>query len=282
MRPIILCIILMVLLMEIKQLIYISEKQQWQIVLTDGEYMFLDEETILHFELIQGKQITPMLKAEIQTFEHVQMFYKHAIRYLQKRRTIKEVADFLRYKHDVTDSEIQSKVINLLIEQRYLDDFEYGKAYLHDVILFQKKSKVATLQKLKEKGITDETLTQLDYWFEEQASLCQAENENVKYLIQQQIKRLHKYNTYERNQRIIAKLSQKGYNRDTMKHLLSEYDMIDTLSDYEKEQILQKSKVKMLKMKHVSAYLMQMRKYNISTEELIDFFNHERMKHNGK
>lgn len=268
--------------MEIKKIQYITEQKRWEVTFVNEYTPFLlSEETIVQFELVQGKQLTDSLRDEILLFDYVQTYYHHALIYLKQRRTTKEVRDFLKKKEHLSDEAIHN-IITLLEKQRYLDDYSYGKAYVHDQIHFQKKSLAAALQKLKEKGINSEQRKQLETLFSQDETMKQVEIDTLQKLILTLINKLKIYNRYERNQRIIAKLTQKGYNRDAIKQILEEYAEPILLDDYEKQQLFNKTKAKRHKMKFASQYAMYMKQYNITTEEVIDFFNNERMKHDGK
>lgn len=267
--------------MEIKQLLYISEKKKWEIQLQDSnqdiQSILLDEETILHFELIRGKIISDSLFQAIVDFEKEHAYYLISVHYLQRRRTTSEVIDFLKYKHELDTSTI-SKIVQKLTKQKYLDDFSYGKAYIHDKIIFQKKSLNDCLSKLKEKGISQLLIEELMHTSQENNTLIQTEYENLVFYIQRQTQSLKQYNLFERNQRIIAKMRQKGYNKDSIIKVLNDYTDIEPMSEYDKLQLFQKTRSKMMKMKNVSAYVMYMKKYNITSEEASNFFNDERMK----
>ncbi|MGL4663327.1 MAG: regulatory protein RecX [Culicoidibacterales bacterium] len=267
--------------MEIKQLLYIPEKKKWEIQLLDLnrdiQSLVLDEETILHFELICGKSISDSLFQDIVDFEKEHAYYLISVHYLQRRRTTSEVVDFLKYKHDL-DTVTISKIIKKLIDQKYLDDFAYGKAYIHDKIIFQKKSLNDCLSKLKEKGLSHLLIEELMYNAQENTALIQSEYDNLVFYIQKQIQSLKQYNLFERNQRIIAKMRQKGYNKDSIIKVLNDYTDIEPMSEYDKLQLFRKTRSKMVKMKNVSTYVMYMKKYNITSEEVINFFNDERMK----
>lgn len=268
--------------MEIKQIRYHTDQKRWEITFIDSNTsLLLNEETLVHYELMQGKILTDHLTAEIETFDHVQTFYTHALHFLQRRRTTAEVAHFLKNKCHLESRAIHA-IITQLTEQKYLDDFAYGKAYIHDQITFQKKSLSTTLKKLHEKGVDESQQLLLKQWFATNETLQAIEMVQLESEIDQQITKLRIYHMYERNQRIIAKMMQKGYNRDAIKNILDTKNEIVSLSDTEKLYLFQKTRTKRQKMKTASLYALYMKQYNIPTEEVIDFFNIERMNEHGK
>lgn len=268
--------------MEIKQILYLEEKHTWQINFVEADILprCVDEETILKFELIQGKKLSEATLSKIIQFDQMQHFYHVALRYLQRRRTTQEVYNFLKYKQKQKDVVIQ-QIIQTLSKQHYLDDFAYGKAYIHDAISFHKRSFRSCAQKLKEKGLFDEVIQELQEWYHFDFKQKRLENENLRALIEQQIHAQRQYSLFERNRRIIAKMMQKGYNRDDITEILDEYNWIEPLSSYEQQQLLQKTGFKIRKMDTLSVYKQYMKKYNIPIEEVVDFFNNERMNLNG-
>lgn len=267
-------------LMEIKKLEFNPKTNKWCLLINkDNQELYLNEETIVRFELIQGKKITSEQHDEILKYDAIQQFYGYALHFLNRRRTTFEVEVFLTKKKEATFEEAQS-VIQMLTSQKYLNDFEYAKASIHDQIHFHKKSFLAARATLKTKGIFDSNLLdEIQHWYDSNEVLQAVEYENLKILINQLEKSHKQYNNYERNQRIIAKLNQKGYNKDTIKQLLSTNETV-IMNQNEKRKLLEKHRRRVFKAKNSYEYVSYMRKYNIDKDDLITFFNHERMKQN--
>lgn len=269
--------------MEIKKILYLPEQSKWSIEM-QGESelaaLIVDEETILAFELIQGKVLTDETYEQIVQFDQRQTNYLLAIRYLSRRRTISEVRAFLLKKCNVMP-DVATQIIEKLIQQKYLDDEAYAKASIHDQMVLSKKAFAIALKKVKEKGITDETVIEAVVdWYDTNETLKKIESDNLHFFIKQQVKKHKQYNLFEQKKRIIAKMLQKGYNKGEIESLIFTITKEEALDEYEKMRILEKSKLKIAKMNSLSQYLMYMRKYNITKEELITFFNQERMNNN--
>lgn len=266
--------------MQISRILYIPDLGKWQVSFLEdkeAEVILLDEETIVSFQLIQGVEITREVYTEIIAFESVETNYKKALDYLHRRRTIAEMYTFLEKKQRLENT-VCTQIVEKLIAQHYLDDEAYAKAYIHDQLNFHRKSFTQTLRKLKEKGIVaSECIETIHYWYQNSQTLQKKECENLEIEIQQSMKKLRHYQFREQKQRIIAKMLQKGYNKDAIESILQDYHEIDALTVYEKQKLLEKSRSKLYKMKSASAYAFYMNKYNISKEEAIAFFNQERM-----
>lgn len=266
--------------MEIKKLVFDLEKNKWLLLLEPGNLALeLSEDTIVFFELVQGKQLSVETYNEVLKYDELQKHYQAAINFLSRRRTSFEVLTFLTEKKEVS-LEAAKEVVEKLESQQYLNDFEYAKAFIHDQIHFQRKSFFVAKTALKNKGITNRNiLEEILYWYESNEQLIQVEIDNLKILIKQLEKSNIRYNDFERNQRIIAKLTQKGYNKDTIKQLLPLNSEV-TLSETEKRKLLEKNRRRVFQAKNSYQYIAYMQKYNIDKEELLAFFNNERMNQN--
>lgn len=271
--------------MKIKKIVYIPEKKKWSIEIENEnclEKILVDEETIVVFELLQDKIISDEQYQEILTFEMLQANYHLAIRYLSRRRTVNEVHLFLKKKCKVEEP-IINQILEKLIDQKYLDDEAYAKASIHDQMCFSKKSFSTAIRTIQEKGITDVFLLEdIKAWYLTNEILQQAERENLATFVQQQSKGNTHLNMYERKQRIVAKILQKGYNKKDAEHILAITMQEEEMSSYEKMRILEKSRMKIKEKTTISQYLLSMKKYNISKDELIVFFNQERMNQNDE
>jgi len=121
------------------------------------------EDTLVQFGLRKGLELDEFEVIEIQYGDEARKAYNKAIEYLgYKMRTKKEVYDYLRKKN--VGEQIILEVIQLLIEQKYIDDEEYAKAYVRTQMNTSKKGPVLIEKELSEKGIPEtlieEALTQ--------------------------------------------------------------------------------------------------------------------------
>lgn len=269
--------------MIIEKIEFQSEQNKWFVTLKGNastEILQLHEDTIVYYELIQGREITSEIYKEIQLFENKQAAIQQALTYLNRRRTGHEVEIFLKLQCNVRE-ETARDVINTLIQQGYINDMAYAQAYTHDQIFFAKKSFSTIKQRLKEKGIHTDTLNELSDWFITKKDFIEAEEQSTLYYIQQYVRKYKNLNIFERNQRIIAKLRQKGYNKHTIQIILQDFAPLE-LTETEIENLLSKNRKRVAQAKSLGQYLAYMQKYNIDKEILIEFFNQERMTLHGK
>lgn len=121
------------------------------------------EDTLVKFGLRKGLELNEFDVIEIQYGDEMRKAYNQAVEYLgYKMRTKKEVYEHLSNKN--VSEQIVLEVLQYLIDQKYIDDEEYVKAYVRTQINTSKKGPLMIKKELQEKGITDsmieEALTQ--------------------------------------------------------------------------------------------------------------------------
>lgn len=143
-----------------------KKKRLYLLELDETEKLYITEDTIVHFMLSKGMNITEQELKEIQEYAQFSYGKNLALYHLSfKQRTVKEVNDYLR-KHDMEEETI-IHVIDNLKKDNWLDDAKYAHAVINANLLSGDKGAYALKQKLIQKGIAasiiDDELHQHDF-----------------------------------------------------------------------------------------------------------------------
>lgn len=143
-----------------------KKKRLYLLELDETEKLYITEDTIVHFMLSKGMNITEQELKEIQEYAQFSYGKNLALYHLSfKQRTVKEVNDYL-HKHDIEEETIVH-VIDNLKKDNWLDDVKYAHSFIHFNLLSGDKGAYALKQKLMQKGIAtsiiDNELHQHDF-----------------------------------------------------------------------------------------------------------------------
>ena len=143
-----------------------KKKRLYLLELDETEKLYVTEDTIVHFMLSKGMNITEQDLKEIQEYAQFSYGKNLALYHLSfKQRTVKEVNDYLR-KHNMEEETIVH-VIDNLKKDNWLDDAKYTHSFIHSNLLSGDKGAYALKQKLMQKGIAasiiDDELHQHDF-----------------------------------------------------------------------------------------------------------------------
>ena len=134
--------------------------------LDETDKLYITEDTIVHFMLSKGMNISEQELKEIQDYAQFSYGKNLALYYLSfKQRTVKEVRDYLT-KYEISLDTIE-KVLTILIKDNWIDDRQYAYSFIHSNLLSGDKGAFVLKQKLTQKGITvpiiDEELCKFDF-----------------------------------------------------------------------------------------------------------------------
>ena len=143
-----------------------KKKRLYLLELDETEKLYITEDTIVHFMLSKGMNITEQELKKIQDYAQFSYGKNLALYYLSfKQRTVKEVRDYLT-KHGISLDTIE-KVLTILIKDNWIDDRQYAYSFIHSNLLSGDKGAFVLKQKLAQKGITapiiDEELCKFDF-----------------------------------------------------------------------------------------------------------------------
>lgn len=135
-----------------------KKKRLYLMELDASETSYITEDTIVHFMLSQGKEITDTERENILEFAQFSYGKNLALYYLSfKTRTQQEVTAYLT-KHEM-NPEIIKKVIENLKKDKWIDDRGYVISILTANQLSGDKGPYLLIQKLAQKGLS-KTLVQ--------------------------------------------------------------------------------------------------------------------------
>ncbi len=143
-----------------------KKKRLYLLELDETDKLYITEDTIVHFMLSKGMNISEQELKEIQDYAQFSYGKNLALYYLSfKQRTVKEVRDYLT-KYEISLDTIE-KVLTILIKDNWIDDRQYAYSFIHSNLLSGDKGAFVLKQKLTQKGITasiiDEELCKFDF-----------------------------------------------------------------------------------------------------------------------
>ena len=140
--------------------------------------------------------------------ERIKKWKASAQRYTAYReRSPKEVADKLR-EWDAPQAGID-RILKELIEDKFVDEFRFARAFCHDKFLINKWGKRRIEMEIRRHDLTYEAIQQgLDYINKEEYDAT------VLKLTQAKWNKLKDKDPYKKKQKTVAYLTQKGYESD--------------------------------------------------------------------
>ena len=113
----------------------LSKNNDYNVYLSNGEVLVLDEKIITENELLLKKEIDTGLYNKLNKENDVYKIYTSGIKYISIRlRSIKEIKDYLtRKKYNTENIDL---AISNLIKNGYLDDNRFARAYIKDKLMF--------------------------------------------------------------------------------------------------------------------------------------------------
>ena len=113
----------------------LTKKNKYNVYLSNGEVLELDERVITENELLLKKEINKELYSKLEKENKIYNLLEVGEKYISIRlRSIKEMYNYLSKKEEDTD--IIDNTINKLIKNGYLDDNIFTKAYIKDKLNF--------------------------------------------------------------------------------------------------------------------------------------------------
>ena len=176
----------------------------------------VDESTLGQFLMRKGMEMDSVLLEEILYFDTGTTAYRCALLFLsQKMRTTKEVVCFLE-EEGFTQPVIQ-KACQKLQNYGLLNDVEYARAFVRTKKNVERIGRRAIEQQGLQKGIQAADLEEglLQYTKTE-------ERQAIEYWLRKIQKRIEKYSTREKEQRIRSFLQQKGFGMQLISVVLAE------------------------------------------------------------
>ncbi|MBQ8192797.1 MAG: RecX family transcriptional regulator [Bacilli bacterium] len=194
------------------------KKDKYNVYLSNGEVITLDERVITGNKLLLKKEIDCDLYDKINFDNGIYELIDICIKYISIRlRSIKEIEDYL-YKRNVNNKDIDI-VVSKLIKSGYLDDERFAKAYVKDKFQFTNKGDYKIRMELQQLGVSLDIINSNDMLFDDELI-----DNRIRKVIDKEIKINKKYNGVILRNRIYNRLLSQGYSKEKVISIINEYD----------------------------------------------------------
>jgi len=146
-------------------------------------------------------------------------FYTVALKFLSRRpRSEKEIIDnLLKKRASIQDITV---IIDLLKKQKFLDDKTFAKWWIEQRMRFRPKGWYVLIQELKQKGIANELLKELEEEIKTGVLGVTSEYEQALVVAQKRMKKLKDAPKGDIYQKIGGLLGRRGFSIDTIKRVI--------------------------------------------------------------
>lgn len=196
----------------------LTKKNIYNVYLSNGEVLELDESVITNNELLLKKRIDNDLYDKLKRDNKICILVNASIKYINVRlRSIKEIKDYLLKKEDDTD--LIDEVISRLIKMGYLDDRRFTEAYIKDKLNFTSWGDYKIINELNKLGISS-------LYIEDNTDLLNDDilNERMRKIIDKDIRTNKKYSGLKLKNKIYNHLLTSGYSKEKVISLINSYD----------------------------------------------------------
>lgn len=197
------------------------------IVQTNIDEYILDEDTIVKYEVISGREFFKKDFDKILNTARIAKLYNSILNYLSYGpRSKKEIYQYIDKKNQKKEYKAKDyhEIISKLIDLGYIDD----QAYCKEIVLYYKKSKGKKYVRdyLKNKGIDHEMIEEclvnyLDIEEEECANILTLKYSNY----------IRKYPLKKQEQMLMTYLLRNGFSNDCIKKVVYEFEFVDESSE---------------------------------------------------
>ena len=193
----------------------LTKKNKYNIYLSNGEVITLDERVITENELILKKELKrEQYDKENKIYEMMDI----AIKYIGVRlRSIKEITEYLNKKYE--EKELIELAVSKLLKLGYLDDNKFAKAFIKDKFQFTSMGDYKIKLELEHLGVSYEII-------ENNISLI--DDKLLEDKMRKQIDKMLKTNKKHTGQMLKNKtythLVSAGFSKDKVLTILNTYD----------------------------------------------------------
>lgn len=196
----------------------LMKKNIYNVYLSNGEVLELDESVITNNELLLKKRIDNDLYDKLKRDNKICILVNASIKYINVRlRSIKEIKDYLLKKEE--DTNLIDEVISRLIKMGYLDDRRFTEAYIKDKLNFTSWGDYKIINELNKLGISS-------LYIEDNTDLLNDDilNERMRKIIDKDIRTNKKYSGLKLKNKIYNHLLTSGYSKEKVISLINSYD----------------------------------------------------------
>lgn len=195
-----------------------TKKNKYNVYLSNGEVLNLQEQVITENELLLKKEMSQELYNKLVRDNKIYELMEMAVKYISIRlRSIKEVKDYL-LKKGVSNNEVEDAV-QKLIESGYLDDDRFTKAFIKDKLKFTTIGDYKIKMQLNKLGVStsiiEDNMNKIDEHIIE---------EKIKKIIEKDKKTNKKYSGQILKNKIYNHLLNQGYSQEKVITIINTYD----------------------------------------------------------
>lgn len=196
----------------------LTKKNKYNVFLSSGEVITLDERVITKNELLLKKEIDKELYDKVICESRVYELVDIAIKYISIRlRSIKEIRDYLKKKEE--NEEIINASVDKLIDLGYLDDDRFTKAFIKDKLNFTNMGDYKIKMELQRLGVSYEIIDTNILLIDDMLI-----DEKIKKIIEKDIKTNKKYSGLNLKNKIYNHLVTIGYSKEKVITNLNNYN----------------------------------------------------------
>jgi regulatory protein len=186
-----------------------KNKKRYSLFADDDFIIGVSEQTLLAFDLYQGKELSGPTIEEIKLNENIVSVREQAWRFLSRREHSQiELRDKLVQK--AFDKDIVDQVLSNLIKKDYLNDQRYARLVINDEINLKRSGPLLIKNKLLKKGIHINLVNDLlEELYHEDLQF-----NNCSELAEKKLRLLNNLDPLPQKKRLISFLTQKGYSWD--------------------------------------------------------------------
>lgn len=190
----------------------------YNVYLSNGEVLTLDENVITDNELLLKKEIDTTLYNKLKSDNDIMSLCNMAIKYISIRlRSIKEIKDYLSKKCD--NSYYIDMAIDKLIWYKYLDDDRFTKAFINDKINFTMMGDYKIRKELERYGVDSNIINNNIINIDRSVII-----NRIKKIIDKDIRCNKKYSGIILKNKIYNHLITQGYSKDIVIDIINTYD----------------------------------------------------------
>lgn len=196
----------------------LTKNNSYNVYLSNGEVLTLDEVVITENELLLKKEIDTFLYDKLKNDNDILLLCNMAIKYINVRlRSIKEIKDYLSKKCD-NDYYID-EVVKRLIKYKYLDDDRFAKAFIKDKLAFTTMGDYKIRKELERLGVDTSIISD---------NMMNIDNDviisRIKKIIDKDIRTNKKYSGINLKNKIFNHLITQGYSKDMVISVINSYN----------------------------------------------------------
>lgn len=202
---------------------------QYELQLESGEVLSLYEEVILKYELLLKRKIDDKEKEDILSSNQEYDVYYVALKSLKSRfKSVKDLRVLLLKKE--YPQEFVEKIIQKLLEQGYLNDRSFAKAYINEQRITTSKGPKRIEKELLDKGVSSSIIVQ------ELSSFTKEEQiPRIKKVAERLIHSNRSRGSFVLRKKIIHDLLNLGYELSIIDEVLNQLDFGDMKDIAKKE-----------------------------------------------